>query len=246
MNRYFFGVVIRWGLLAVPIAAASDDERPLPRPGLWEETGTATHYDRAGRPVVIDGVIIRRRSERHCMSASEVANFYVNPLPTCQFNLKREGPGTYRAIAACPASGVRFNVVRHVTLDAIDTRSVQTGADGARVESVSHSVRIGECVATIRQAQPDPNAPRPIVPPATWFQAEDYPAAALRSRVGGRVGWEVDVDGGGGVTACRVVTSSNNATLDAATCAVLRQRGAFQSGHAGVYGSHTSWLPPPK
>ena len=180
------------------------------------------------------------------MSARASADFYANPLPTCRFDLRRESADTYRAVAVCPASGMRFDVLRHVTPDAIDTRSVQTGSDGTRVESASRSVRIGECPPAAAPVARNESAPRPIAPPTTWFSADDYPAAALRAHAGGRVGWEVDVDGGGMITACRIVASSGNAALNAATCAILSQRGRFEPDRPGAYGNHTSWVAPPR
>ena len=168
MSGRVFMIAFRYGLLAIPIAANTGDDRPLPRPGLWQDSSTVTHYDPAGRPVAIDGAAVRRPSERHCLTAREIGGFYANPLPTCRFDLRREGTDTYRAIAACPASGMRFDVVRHVTPDAIDTRSVQPGRNGARVVSTSRSMRIGECEPTTASDRPDDDAPRPMTPPATW------------------------------------------------------------------------------
>ena len=246
MNRRSLIIAVRCGLLAMPIAATSGDDRPLPRPGLWQDTGTATHYDARGRVVTIDGVTVRHTSGRHCMSAREAADFYANPLPTCRFDLRQEGAGVSRATAVCAASGMRFDVVNRVTSGTIDMRSIQTGQDGSRVESASHSIRVGDCATAAASVPADGNTPRPLAPPATWFHAEDYPAAAARAHAGGRVSWEVDVDDSGVVTGCRIAASSGNAGLDAVTCSILRQRGRFMPGRPGTYRDRTSWFAAPR
>lgn len=246
MNRHLIRVVLRCGPVIFVTGAASGDVPPHPSPGLWQETGATTHYDPAGRPVAFDGSIVRRTSGRHCMSGREAASFYANPLPTCRFDLRREGKDTSQATILCPASGIRFDVANRITPNMIDTHSVQRGPDGARVESMSHSVRVGECSSTAAPVLADRGTPRPLAPPSTWFHPEDYPAAAARAHAGGRVGWEIDVDGSGGVTACRIVASSGSAELDAATCGILRLRGRFQAGRPGTYGDHTGWFAPPR
>lgn len=62
----------------------------------------------------------------------------------------------------------------------------------------------------------------------SYFSADDYPAAALRDAAQGPVGVELDVSPDGRVAACRVVRSSGSASLDSATCRILRSRARYQ------------------
>lgn len=66
---------------------------------------------------------------------------------------------------------------------------------------------------------------QPTTSPAEWFTA--YPAAALRASEEGRVVFELSIDAAGAVTACKVVTSSGSAVLDAATCDAARAKARF-------------------
>lgn len=90
-------------------------------------------------------------------------------------------------------------------------------------------LRMGAAVATLccgggAFAQ---TAPVPI-DPANWVTANDYPPVALRNGDSGAVRFEVKVDRAGKPVACRIVTSSNSAPLDTATCGAMMLRGAFQ------------------
>lgn len=60
-----------------------------------------------------------------------------------------------------------------------------------------------------------------------WFPRDSYPAAARRANVEGRVSVSVSVGTSGRVTDCRVVASSGNADLDAATCRLAQRNGRF-------------------
>lgn len=90
-------------------------------------------------------------------------------------------------------------------------------------------LRMGACVATLccgggASAQTDP---KPI-DPGSWVTASDYPATALRNGEQGAVRFEVDVAPNGKPTACRIMDSSNSASLDAATCTIVVARATFQ------------------
>lgn len=52
----------------------------------------------------------------------------------------------------------------------------------------------------------------------------DYPAAAKRARLEGRVGFVLDIDSNGRVANCTIYESSNIEVLDQATCRILRER----------------------
>lgn len=71
------------------------------------------------------------------------------------------------------------------------------------------------------------SGPAPIGGPAEWITPDDYPPSAIRAGAEGRVVVVLGIDRAGKVTSCAVQTSSGNAALDAATCAVMTTRGAF-------------------
>lgn len=92
--------------------------------------------------------------------------------------------------------------------------------------------------ATVRPAPPAPSTrvsrprpilqgPRPRAPISSWFSHDDYPAVALRDRKEGVVRFGLDIDSSGRVTRCDVQASSGSASLDLATCRILRSRGRF-------------------
>jgi len=78
-------------------------------------------------------------------------------------------------------------------------------------------------------------APRSLARPAHapanglagLITTDDYPLAALRNDEEGQVGVRLEIDAGGTVSGCTVVESSRSASLDAATCALLRERARF-------------------
>jgi protein TonB len=59
------------------------------------------------------------------------------------------------------------------------------------------------------------------------FSSDDYPAAAVRAREEGNVGFRLEIDKIGRVTACAIIVSSGSATLDSATCGLLVRRARF-------------------
>jgi protein TonB len=78
---------------------------------------------------------------------------------------------------------------------------------------------------------------RPLRPFQSYVRPGDYPAAARRARIEGRVAFELPARPDGGVAFCRVMRSSGSRALDAATCSILRARVRYvpardQAGHA--------------
>jgi TonB family protein len=61
----------------------------------------------------------------------------------------------------------------------------------------------------------------------TYFSSDDYPAAALRAREEGPVGFRLEIDRTGRVSACAITSSSGSAALDSTTCALLVRRARF-------------------
>jgi protein TonB len=55
----------------------------------------------------------------------------------------------------------------------------------------------------------------------------DYPREALQRREQGRVAFELTVAPQGQVADCRILASSGSATLDDATCRIMRERARF-------------------
>ncbi len=95
-----------------------------------------------------------------------------------------------------------------------------------------------------------PPHPTPIAA-ATWISTNDYPAAALRQRLAGTVGFQLSVGRDGLVRKCVVTQSSSATSLDEATCSLLRLRARFTpaTNEAGLpvlstYSSKVRWVVP--
>ena len=106
------------------------------------------------------------------------------------------------------------------------------------------------------QVQPPPQITTPPPPPpppppqrvepararsnlGSYFSDADYPAAAQRNEEQGTTAVALTVGPDGRVTDCRVTSSSGSATLDAATCNILRRRARFTPAR-GSDGNPTS------
>jgi TonB family protein len=81
---------------------------------------------------------------------------------------------------------------------------------------------------------PPPPLPMRVVPPqraranlGAYFSADDYPAAALRANEQGTTGFRLNIGTNGRITGCQVTASSGSATLDQATCRILRSRARY-------------------
>jgi TonB family protein len=72
-----------------------------------------------------------------------------------------------------------------------------------------------------------PSAHRARADLASYFTDADYPADAIRRGEQGVVAFTLDVDLSGRVSACRITGSSGSATLDEATCRIVRERAQF-------------------
>lgn len=75
---------------------------------------------------------------------------------------------------------------------------------------------------------PAPVPPPGPIGPQTWVTNQDYPAEAIRAGESGTVAFRLDVDAAGKVSGCTVTASSGSATLDRATCDILRARARFE------------------
>lgn len=105
---------------------------------------------------------------------------------------------------------------------------------------------------------PSPPPPPRIVPPQraranlnSYFSADDYPAAALRSNDQGTTGFSLTIGPNGRVEACSVTSSSGSSALDQATCRILRSRARYtpardQSGNptSGRDSGRVTWRLP--
>jgi TonB family protein len=65
----------------------------------------------------------------------------------------------------------------------------------------------------------------------TVFSADDYPASAQRNGEQGTVQAQLVIDPTGRVSSCTIVESSNVASLDRTTCAILQRRARFFPAH---------------
>lgn len=93
--------------------------------------------------------------------------------------------------------------------------------------------------------------PRPRGNPGYWITDEDYPVAAIWDRQAGSVGTRLALDADGEPIGCTVTASSGSATLDKATCALLRARAHFLPARdaagkpiKGSYSSQFNWVLP--
>jgi protein TonB len=89
---------------------------------------------------------------------------------------------------------------------------------------------------TAPPAPPAPPAPK-IEPArakanlASYVSDADYPDSALRNEESGTTGFRLDVGPNGRVTNCTVTASSGSASLDSATCRIMRARARFTPAH---------------
>jgi TonB family protein len=63
---------------------------------------------------------------------------------------------------------------------------------------------------------------------AQYFTADDYPPSALMAHAEGAVSFRLLIAADGRVTKCTVTRSAGDPALDAATCAILRERARYQ------------------
>jgi TonB family protein len=70
----------------------------------------------------------------------------------------------------------------------------------------------------------------PIGSPQNWITNDDYPPEALRAAQSGTVGFRLDINATGAVTACTVVHSSMSQALDDKTCTLMMMRARFTPG----------------
>lgn len=92
--------------------------------------------------------------------------------------------------------------------------------------------------AALAVAQPPPPSTEVPVPlPGDWIVNDDYPADAIRREAEGNVQVRLDVDPAGRVSACTILKSSGDASLDSTTCRLLTLRARFN--RASSPGSRT-------
>lgn len=109
----------------------------------------------------------------------------------------------------------------------------------------------------VQPPQPTPApvfAPRPPVPangPRGWVTNDDYPRVAETRGYEGTVGYQVNVDPRGQVTACSVTASSGYQVLDDTACRRIERRARFRPATdrygeqvAGTYRGSVSWQIP--
>ncbi len=82
-----------------------------------------------------------------------------------------------------------------------------------------------------KPAPPLPPTPKvraaPSASPGSWVTSDDYPVAALRMGLEGKVGIRLFVDTTGKVSHCQITSSSNFQILDDAACELISRRGIF-------------------
>lgn len=106
---------------------------------------------------------------------------------------------------------------------------------GPPIVHVPPPTRVGPALPGI-MLPPRASKPNPRGNPGAWFDAGSYPPAAIRAEEEGRTVARVLIGTDGRVRSCGIVTSSGSASLNAATCAILVNRGSFEPARdaAGV------------
>lgn len=82
--------------------------------------------------------------------------------------------------------------------------------------------------------------PVPLHGPAAWFSSDDYPTAAFRAGVGGRVVLLLRIDEKGGVSECRVV-STENPLLNDQSCVSAKGHGRYRPAKDATGKVIVSW-----
>jgi len=87
--------------------------------------------------------------------------------------------------------------------------------------------------------------------PGQWITPDDYPAQALRDNLSGNVGFRLNVDVAGNVSACVITISSGQPILDKAACDLISARARFSPATnmhgkpvASTYTSEVRWQIP--
>ena len=108
-------------------------------------------------------------------------------------------------------------------------------------------------LAAIAAPAPPPylSVPRPPWPRALFhwlLSSDDYPAAALRAEEEGSVDFRLAVGKDGRVSACTVTGTSGSASLDSATCRLMKARSTFDPARdrrgrpvAGSFDGRITW-----
>lgn len=92
-------------------------------------------------------------------------------------------------------------------------------------------------IPPVAPAPPPPPPPVRVQPAkakanlASYISDADYPDAALRAEEQGTTGFTLQIGPDGRVTNCTVTSSSGSATLDNATCRIMRSRARFTPAH---------------
>ncbi len=102
------------------------------------------------------------------------------------------------------------------------------------------------------EAAPDPVEPKPRAELATFFGPDSYPPLAAAAGEHGMVMAKLAIDPLGTVTACQIISSSNSASLDSATCRIMTEgktsffpaRDASGNAVAGSYQMGVNWTLP--
>lgn len=129
---------------------------------------------------------------------------------TCELLVARARFSVGRDAAGNPEGGTYSNRIRWVIPDGDD----ESWADGS-----------GFAIDDVVDSWP--RSPRPVPAMDAIDPADHYPAAALAAGEEGRVLMLLDVDAAGRVTDCEVIEGSLSASLDAASCALMRAKGEF-------------------
>jgi TonB family protein len=128
-----------------------------------------------------------------------------------------------------PLIGDLIDTLRQSTALQVDIGKDSVAAATGKIEPVMTA--LGTCIDDLyRSWGVDPTARAvPAQNPGIWFTNDDYPAEARRAGASGRVIILLTVAPDGKSTACRVIESAKEKSLDAATCDLATRRSRFQA-----------------
>ncbi|MDF7774344.1 energy transducer TonB [Sphingomonas sp. AOB5] len=159
--------------------------------------------------------------------------------------------------------GFRIGVYQAQPAKLLAARSIAVRADGEDKPAIAMPpgalalADLDRCIADLKQREAGSGAPARTPPKLRGTQdalmtEDDYPVAARRAEIGGRVRVRLTVGVYGFVRDCTVIDSSDHKVLDDATCAIYRRRARFDPAKdaagrltLGTMELTKLWTPPP-
>ena len=122
-------------------------------------------------------------------------------------------------------SAARDQGRRRFPADLLKTHAIPWAIRGHRRYMILTMAMAAALAAQANEASPPRRARANL---NQYFSTDDYPPTAVARGAQGTVGFRLDIGADGAVTSCTITHSSNDAALDAATCAILLGRARYQ------------------